>query len=341
MMETILLKNTDEDLLTAAELIKSGEIVGMPTETVYGLAADATNKDAVKKVFEAKGRPGDNPLIVHLERKEDLPLIAEDIPVSAYRLAEKFWPGPLTMVLNKRSCIPDITTGGLDTVAIRVPDNEAARKLIGFAGVPIAAPSANRSGYPSPTTAQHVMDDMNGRISAVIDGGACRVGLESTVICFEGYDSVRILRPGFITAEDLRTVVDDVIIDKNASADEPLGSEDAAPISPGMKYTHYSPKAEVILIRADINSFQEYISDKYTENTYSLIFDYDKENFKYRYMTYGDDYTEQANQLFTKLRELDALGADKIFVRAPRKEGIGLAVYNRLIRASGFEVIEL
>ncbi len=338
MKDIKYLNNSENDLEIAALLIKSGEIVGVPTETVYGLGADATNADAVKKIFEAKGRPADNPLIVHVSDIEMMKQYTEDIPTVVYRLAEKFWPGPLTMVLSKKTNIPDLVTAGMDTVGIRMPSNESIRTIIKYLGKPIAAPSANKSGYPSPTTAQHVIDDMAGKIAAVVDDGPCAVGLESTVITFEGYDSVRILRPGVITPEQLKTVVDDVIIDKNITSDEMVDVEDVR--SPGMKYKHYSPKAKIILVREGLEMFKKYVSEQEEPDSCSLIFDYDAAGFPYRYMTYGNTPQEQAQQLFAKLREADKQKIKVLYVRAPRKEGIGLAVYNRLIRAAGYEVVE-
>ena len=248
---TEILSPTDENIEKAGRLLGSGEVVGIPTETVYGLAADATNPDAVSKIFVAKGRPQDNPLIVHIADKADIEKYAKDIPEIAYRLADKFWPGPLTMVLPKKDIIPEVTSGGLDTVGIRFPSNPIAQKIIKAAGLPLAAPSANLSGKPSTTTAKHVYDDMNGRISAIVDGGACSVGVESTVISFSGEDVI-ILRPGFISKEDLLTVADNVIIDKGVLSEM---SEDAVVASPGMKYKHYSPKANVVIVEGEYDKF--------------------------------------------------------------------------------------
>ncbi len=338
MKEIKYLTNSESDLEIASLLLKCGEIVGVPTETVYGLAADATNEEAVAKIFEAKGRPADNPLIIHVSSIDMMKQYTEDIPSIVYRLADNFWPGPLTMVLPKRSNVPDIVTAGMDTVAVRMPSNPVIRKIIDLVGKPLAAPSANISGYPSPTSAQHVIDDMSGRIAAVVDGGSCSVGLESTVISFEGYDSVRILRPGFITPEQLQSVVDDVIIDKNITSNEMIDVSQVR--SPGMKYKHYSPRARVVLVREGIEMFKKYVSEHEDEKSCSLIFDYDVADFPYKYMTYGKTPEEQAQQIFAKLREADRLGIKTLFVRSPRKEGVGLAVYNRLIRAAGYEVVE-
>lgn len=338
MKEINCLSGSESDLEIAASLINNGEVVALPTETVYGLAADATNRDAVAAIFEAKGRPADNPLIIHVSDLDMMKRYTEDIPSAAFRLAEKFWPGPLTMILPKKSNVPEIVTGGLDTVAVRMPAHETMRRVIELVGRPLAAPSANLSGSPSPTSAKHVIDDMNGRISAVVDGGECSVGVESTVISFEGYDSVRILRPGLITAEQLRAVIDEVIIDDNILSD--VVPEVKEVRSPGMKYKHYSPEAHVVLVREGIDNFIKYVSGQPEEDRCCLIFDEDAEDFPFNYMTYGSTPEEQAKQIFSKLREADKRGIKTLYVRAPRKDGVGLAVYNRLIRAAGYEVVE-
>lgn len=335
-MGTLLLDENQLDI--AAKLITSGEVVGIPTETVYGLGADASNEKAVRKIFSAKGRPADNPLIVHLADFSEAEKYTKSIPVLAWKLAEKFIPGALTIVLPKNEKIPSVTSGGLDTVGIRVPAHPVMHRIIEISGCPIAAPSANKSGYPSPTTAQHVIRDMNGIIPAVIDGGECHYGVESTVIAIENEDTVRILRPGCITAEMLGTVSGKVIVDKAVLKGLETGEKAT---SPGMKYKHYSPSAAIIMIESDLDKFTDYVGEHYGEGVYSLIFDGDKENFPYRYMTYGADSLQQAQQIFRRLRELDDCHAVRVYVRSPEKDGIGLAVYNRLIRAAGFEVIRL
>jgi L-threonylcarbamoyladenylate synthase len=337
-METLMLSSSEEDLLIASELIKSGHVVGMPTETVYGLGADATNPKAVEEIFRAKGRPMDNPLIVHIARVEDANKIAKDIPELFFKLAEKFWGGPLTMIVPKKDIIPYETSGGLDTVGIRLPSHPIAKRLIELSGVPISAPSANTSGYPSPTTAQHVLHDMNGKVSAIVDGGACAVGVESTVISFDDENTVRILRPGYITFEDLKTVAKNVVLDKGILSE--IGADEKV-ASPGMKYKHYSPTADVKILEGSLDSFIEYVSKHNGDGVYSLIFESDVENFPFQYLTYGDSDLEHAQQVFSKLRELDTIGAKTVYIRKPNVNGIGLAVYNRLIRASGFEVITL
>lgn len=336
--KTKILSSKKDDLIYAAELLSAGEVVGIPTETVYGLAADATNNLSVAKIFTAKGRPADNPLIVHLSDISDIELYVKEIPPLAYILAREFCPGPLTMVMKKRDIIPSITSGGLDTVGIRIPYHKIARELIKLSGKPLAAPSANLSGSPSPTQAMHVFHDMNGRVPAIIDGGSCPVGVESTVISFEN-DGIRLLRPGFITVEDFENMGITVYRDKGIIEETPFGEK---VLSPGMKYKHYSPKANVTIINSDLDNFNEYIKKHNNDDTYAMIFDYDKGYYPFgNYMTYGNDSKEQAAQLFDVLRRFDEINAKQIYARCPSTEGIGLAVYNRLLRAAGFEVIHL
>jgi len=337
-METQLLGDSLQQLEKAAELIKNGEVVGIPTETVYGLGADASNEEAVRKIFAAKGRPADNPLIVHLADFSDAEKYTTRIPALARRLAEKFCPGPFTIILPKNDKIPHVTSGGLDTVGIRIPAHPVMRRIIELSGCPIAAPSANTSGLPSPTTAAHVMDDMKGKIAAVVDGGQSEFGVESTVIAIENENTVRILRPGCVTREDMLKVCGNVIID-HAILNE-LGKDEKA-ASPGMKYKHYSPKADVVLIDSDIEQFTAYVGRYNGDKVYSLIFDGDKEGFPYNCLAYGADSLQQAHNVFSALRQLDEMGAEKVFVRAPSTDGVGLAVYNRLIRSAGFEVIRI
>ena len=244
MMETLLLQaKEEEDIRRAGQLLRQGGVVAIPTETVYGLAADATNPQAVQKIFEAKGRPQDNPLIVHIASLEELPALVRQVPDAAKKLAETFWPGPLTMIFYKSEKIPAETSAGLDTVGIRMPQHLAARQVIQAAGVPLAAPSANRSGRPSPTTAEHVMNDMKGRIDAVLDGGPCQVGVESTVVDMTG-DVPRVLRPGAVTREQILRVLGSVEVDSAVFHEVAPGEVVRAP---GMKYRHYAPKAPVLL----------------------------------------------------------------------------------------------
>jgi L-threonylcarbamoyladenylate synthase len=268
LYNTEILRSSDNnDIIKAARLLAGGEVVGIPTETVYGLAADATNENAVKKIFEAKGRPQDNPLIVHLSEPSELELYVKDIPYTAYRLAEKFWPGPLTMVLPKRDIIPNATSAGLDTVGIRIPAHKTAREIIKACGKPLAAPSANLSGSPSPTSAQHVFKDMIGRIPAVVDGGVCPVGVESTVISF-AEDGVNLLRPGFISVSDLEAVAGKVYLAKGITEAVPNTEK---VLSPGMKYKHYSPEANITIIDATIEDFAKYFEANSNKNTYAMI----------------------------------------------------------------------
>lgn len=334
--KTRLLTSSEADIQYAAELLRSGEVVGMPTETVYGLAADAENSAAVKKIFAAKGRPSDNPLIVHIEDISRLEEYVRDIPETAYALAEKFWPGPLTMVLPKRGNVPDVTSAGLDTVGIRIPYHPAARRLIEISGKALAAPSANLSGSPSPTTAAHVAADMYGRIPAIIDGGSCPVGVESTVVSFDG-GAIRILRPGFVSAEELsefgKTAADRHILE--------AALEGETVRSPGMKYKHYSPKANVTIVDGGREEYMEYVGSRRGEGVFAMPFDSDAKECAIPYISYGDTSEEQAARLFAVLREFDELGAKQVYARCPSKNGVGLAVYNRLLRAAGFEVTEI
>ena len=336
-MITKVLDCSDADLVFAAELIKRGEVVGVPTETVYGLAANAFDENAVQKIFKAKGRPSDNPLIVHISDFKMVYDIAREVPQPAYKLAERFWPGPLTMIMPKSDRIPNITSGGLDTVGIRFPSHPAARRLIELSGVPLAAPSANLSGSPSPTTAGRVFEDMNGRIPAIIDGGESQVGVESTVICFEG-DGVRILRPGGITREMLLEVCTTVTLDSGV-----LKELDPSAVvrSPGMKYKHYAPKAEVRLIKGELSKYKEYVSEHFEDGDCCLLFDESEAVCDFPYLCYGSASSEQAHELFERLRQLDERGAKTVFARCPEQDGVGLAVYNRILRASGFHVIDL
>lgn len=330
-MITEILPYNSDSIKKAAEIIKNGGLVGMPTETVYGLAANALDENAVAAIFKAKGRPQDNPLIVHISRMEQLKPLVREIPDVALRLAEKFWAGPLTMIFPKADVIPDVTSGGLDTVAVRMPQSEAARALIDTCGLPIAAPSANLSGSPSPTTAKHVFDDMNGRIPLIIDGGACSCGVESTVLCFRD-DKIHILRPGGVTAEMLSELAE-VEIDKAVCAKP---AENERVLSPGMKYKHYSPKADVLIVDEHGEAFLDYCSTHCVGKTVALGIGTESRGM---FIDYGADPETQAQRLFALLREADDSGADTVFVEMPSQSGVGLAVYNRLLRAAGFRVV--
>jgi L-threonylcarbamoyladenylate synthase len=328
----------EESIFRAAKLLTRGELVAIPTETVYGLAANALDKTAVEAIFSAKGRPQDNPLIVHLADKSWLLKYALDIPRDAYKLIEAFWPGPLTIILKKSLLIPDVVSAGLDTAAFRLPSHPVARAIIEKVGLPLAAPSANISGSPSPTTAAHVLSDLGGRIAAIVDGGECSVGVESTVVSLCG-EIPTVLRPGGVTTEMLREVIGNVVIDRavlNGLED------DAKASSPGMKYKHYSPKAHVVIIKGELSKIVNRVNAM-GEGATMLCFDGEEAIFNLPCVTYGarEDSAEQARRLFDALRRLDDIGAKTVYARCPAKTGMGLAVYNRLLRAAGFEVIEV
>ena len=336
MFETKMLSSGESSIKEAVKLLKNGEVVGMPTETVYGLGANALDENAVRKIFTAKGRPADNPLIVHISDFEMIKPLVKEIPELAHKCAEEFWPGPLTMIMPKSNIIPSVTSGGLDSVGIRMPSHKTARAIIEKCGFPIAAPSANLSGSPSPTTAGHVFNDMNGRIPAIVDGGFSAVGVESTVISFEN-DAIRILRPGFISAEDLKEITPNVIIDKGVIAQLENG---AVARSPGMKYKHYAPKADITIIDGSLDAFRSYVAKNKCNGLICMTFsDSDCDGLGVRTLSYGDTDEKQAHLLFDTLRELDNIGAKKVFARCPRKDGVGLAVYNRLLRAAAFQVV--
>ncbi len=322
----------------AAALLAAGELVAIPTETVYGLAANALDGDAVKRIFAAKGRPQDNPLIVHIASEDALQSLVSHVPDSAKLLARAFWPGPLTMILPKAACIPEEVSAGLDTVAVRLPAHTVAQAVIKAAGVPLAAPSANRSGLPSPTAAEHVLQDLDGKIAAILDGGACKVGVESTVVTLCGEHPV-LLRPGGITLEQLRAVLPDITVDAAVEHQMEAGQRAA---SPGMKYKHYAPKTEITVVKGGINEFVEYLKTQQDGTCGVLCFDGEEEHFSCPCVSYGakDNPKAQARRLFDALREVDALGVKRVFARCPATCGLGLAVYNRLIRAAAFHLIE-
>ena len=338
-MQTKHYTDREEDLTAAAELLRAGELVAIPTETVYGLAADARNGAAVASIFAAKGRPSDNPLIVHIADKRELATLVAEIPPVAEALAEAYWPGPLTMIFNKADGVPDEVTAGLDTVAVRMPSHPIARRLIALSGCPLAAPSANRSGSPSPTDAHRVAEDMDGRIAAIVDGGACSIGVESTVISVCG-DRVRLLRPGAVTVEMLDAIAGAVEIDEAVL--NPL-RDGATAASPGMKYKHYAPEARVVLVRGSAEAYRNYVNANACDGVMALCFDGEERGLTVPYLTYGhrDDAVTQAKRVFEALRLLDEKKARVAYTACPSPEGIGLAVYNRLLRAAGFEVVIL
>lgn len=330
---------TSNDIDIAADIIKNGGLVAIPTETVYGLAANALDGKAVSKIFKAKGRPMDNPLIVHVSCIEEIDKLVSEIPPQAKKLANTFWPGPLTIILKRSNIIPAEVSAGLDTVAIRLPNNDVTRKLIKIAGVPLAAPSANTSGSPSPTSANHVLHDLDGKIDAILDAGNCRVGLESTVITLTS-PVPTLLRPGGITVEELRNVLGNVEIDK-AVIDKIDSLETVS--SPGMKYKHYSPKTKIVIVDGDNESFIKYVNSRSSDKVAALCYIDDQPKLNVKTVTFGkmNDYNMQASELFSALRKIDDLNVNIVYARCPKKSGVGLAVYNRLIRAAGFEVVKL
>lgn len=312
-------------------------IVALPTETVYGLFADATDATACKSIFEAKDRPMDNPLIVHISSYDMLRKVAKDIPDDAIKLADFFWPGPLTIILKKTTLIPNEVSAGLDTVGIRMPKNPIILEIISRTNLPLAGPSANRSGRPSPTDAQCVEVDLKGRIPLIIDGGSCDIGVESTVVSLVQEIPI-IFRPGFVTQKQISEVLGkEVFLSKGIS--EEL-SQDEKVLSPGLKHKHYAPKAQITIVNASFEKYKELVEK---ENATALCFDEYAEKIKVKSVSFGkkDDSVEQANRLFSALRELDEIYATKVYATMPQLEGVGLAVYNRLLRAAAFRVVNL
>lgn len=340
MVETkIAIINPDdtEKLKEAADIIKNGGIVAIPTETVYGLAASAYDENAVKKIFDAKGRPQDNPLIVHICELSQLYEVAAAVPKNAEKLVKKFMPGPLTIILPKSERVPDIVTAGLENVAVRMPLHETAREFIKQCGVPLAAPSANISGSPSPTSAQHVYDDLNGKIPLIIDGGECAVGVESTVISLVS-DIPEVLRPGAITVEQLEEALGEISV--NPAILEEVNTNKKVS-SPGLLHKHYSPKTKVIAVKGSAKDFAEYVNSQKDENICALVFEEDKDLLDVPYIVYGkkNDYHSQEHSLFKSLRQIDTLEKGICYAELPNDEKEGLAVLNRLLRAAEFSVI--
>jgi L-threonylcarbamoyladenylate synthase len=333
------------DLEECAEVIKRGGLVVFPTETVYGLGADGTNADAARKIYAAKGRPSDNPLIIHIAHPSD----AEKYVYvnDTYKLiAEAFMPGPITVVLPARDDVPMQTRANLPTVAVRCPSHPVAKRLIQLAGVPIAAPSANLSGSPSPTKAEHVIDDMQGRVDIIIDGGEAEFGLESTIVKIDSNGAVTLLRPGKITVSDLEAVCGPITV--AAAVTAPLGEGETV-LSPGMKYRHYAPKSPLYLVDGDAESFVKLVDERSKLCRVAVLcYASDKTLFEksapgtYTY-AFGDktDEISQAHLLFDILRDCDKRGFDEIYAPVPTKAGIGLALYNRMIRAAAYHIIKL
>ncbi|MBQ2933477.1 MAG: threonylcarbamoyl-AMP synthase [Clostridia bacterium] len=330
-------KDYDNSVKLASQILKDGGIVAVPTETVYGLAASAYNDNAISAVFAAKGRPQDNPLIVHISNLDMLKEVARDVPESAYQCAKAFWPGPFTMVLPKGKKIANSVSAGLDTVAVRFPSEKTVCDIITTSGLPLAAPSANTSGRPSPTTAAHVCADLDGKIDAIVMGNDCTVGVESTVVSLCG-DIPRLLRPGAVTPKQLKTILPNLVIDDAVLSKLKEGQTVA---SPGMKYKHYAPNTETFLVEGCSNSFVKFVNTK--TDCAAICFDEEYYNVSIKKISYGSKRNEStlAQNLFSVLRKVDTLGVKEVYIHAPSKDGVGLAVYNRLIRACGFKVISL
>ncbi|MBQ9973515.1 MAG: threonylcarbamoyl-AMP synthase [Oscillospiraceae bacterium] len=335
---------TNRDIQLAAELLRSGGLVGIPTETVYGLGANALDPDAVSRIFVAKGRPQDNPLIIHIPAADWIDRYCVDVPQSARILADRFWPGPMTMVLPRAAVVPDVVTAGLDTVGVRCPGHELCRQIIEQAGVPVAAPSGNTSGRPSPTTAQHMLEDMDGKIDAIVDGGPCDVGVESTIIDLTG-DVPRLLRPGGITLEQLEAVLGQVEVDPAVTRSMKKGEK---PRAPGMAYRHYAPKAPVTVVSGDPEASANYILGHIQPGEGVICFDDQAGLFAHMIPAHhtvrlgvSTDKAEQARHLFDALRTFDHTEVTAIWAQCPDNGGIGLAVVNRLSKAAGFHIIEL
>ncbi len=353
-METVIVNVTDdnqdreqirEKILAAGRIIKQGGLVAFPTETVYGLGADALNPQASRRIYEAKGRPSDNPLIVHISSMEALEKIAERVPEQARKLAEKFWPGPLTMIFEKKELVPLETTGGLETVAVRMPGHPTALALTEAGGGFIAAPSANLSGRPSPTTAKHVVQDLKGRIPMILDGGSVGIGIESTIVDFSE-EIPMILRPGYLTEEMIRNVIGTLRTDPGLKTENPR----VRPRAPGMKYRHYAPKGELILVSGAGEKVREKINELARkageEGRTAGIIGTDETRGEYRYGlvksigTRADEDTI-ARRLYGILREFDELDVDIIYSESFSTAGIGQAIMNRLLKAAGHQIIEV
>ena len=339
-METLYLSATDAQTpAIAAQIVRSGGLVAIPTETVYGLGANGLDEAAVAKIFEAKGRPQDNPLILHISGPEQIELFCHHIPQKAYDLAERFWPGPLTIVLPAKSTVPKRTTGGLSTVAVRCPDSDVTRQIIRLSGVPLAAPSANISGKPSTTTAEHVRHDHDGRIDAIVDGGACRVGVESTIVDLTE-ERPRLLRPGGIGPEELLEVLGDLVIDKAGTAQV---DKDAVVKAPGMKYRHYAPQEPVVIVSGSREKAAAYIRSHFVPGDRVLCFEEDLPLYEgCAPVSYGReaDVNTLSAGLFAALRELDDPSIHQVYARCPVGGGVAYAVQNRLKKAAAFHIVD-
>lgn len=339
MKTQILRADAPDTAAVAAQIIRAGGLVALPTETVYGLGANGLEPTAVAKIFAAKGRPQDNPLILHVTDMAQAEQFCHSIPQAAYALAERFWPGPLTIVLPARDNVPKCTTAGLSTVAVRCPDCDVTREVIRLSGVPIAAPSANKSGKPSTTTAQHVLHDHDGNIDAVIDGGACRVGVESTIVDLTE-ERPRLLRPGGITPEQLVEVLGDLVVDKAVTAQI---DQDAVVKAPGMKYRHYAPDCQVVIVAGSREAAARYIHGQYQPGDRVLCFAEELALYEgCAPLSYGQeaDVATLSAGLFSALRELDDPAVQKVYARCPVGGGIAYAVQNRLKKAAAFQIVQ-
>lgn len=342
LIKEIDINKPDQDLISLfATMLADGKTVIFPTETVYGLGANALDEDAAIKIYQAKGRPSDNPLLVHVADKEDVYDLVENIDDRAKLLMDKFWPGPLTIVFKKKAIIPDRTSGGLDTVAIRMPSDQVARDLIRRAGVPIAAPSANISGRPSPTKPEHIIRDMDGRVDGILVGGPCNYGVESTIVDLSD-DIAMVLRPGSVTLEMLREVLGQVDLDPSLKNKD----DNVKAKAPGMKYKHYSPQAQVYIVKADdLEGFAERVDSLCEDNAKKglkigvMTMNYDQHSYQAKVFDLGGSYTEVAKNLFDSLISLDRESIDIAYVPYFEERGIGVAIMNRLKKAAAYRII--
>lgn len=339
-IKTVLRPADEAGIDQAAQLLRRGEIFALPTETVYGIAADARQRAAVRKIFEAKGRPQDNPLIVHVAGPEMLPGLVAEVPERAQLLISAFCPGPLTIIMPRGPEVADECCAGLDTVGIRMPSHPVAREVIRRSGCAFAAPSANLSGRPSPTNAQDVLADMDGRLPLILDGGECAVGVESTVVSVVG-PKPTLFRPGHITLEDLERALGEEV-EVSAAILEKL-PEGAVVRSPGMKYKHYAPKADITILDGSFEQFQAYVQAHADQNPSCLCFTGEASKLGVPCVEYGreGDGADQAKHLFRSLRALDEQGDGVVYARCPGRDGLSMAVYNRLVRAAAFRVVQL
>lgn len=339
-IKTVLRPADEAGIDQAAQLLRRGEIFALPTETVYGIAADARQRAAVRKIFEAKGRPQDNPLIVHVAGPEMLPGLVAEVPERAQLLISAFCPGPLTIIMPRGPEVADECCAGLDTVGIRMPSHPVAREVIRRSGCAFAAPSANLSGRPSPTNAQDVLADMDGRLPLILDGGECAVGVESTVVSVVG-PKPTLFRPGHITLEDLERALGEEV-EVSAAILEKL-PEGAVVRSPGMKYKHYAPKADITILDGSFEQFQAYVQAHADQNPSCLCFTGEASQLGVPCVEYGreGDGADQAKHLFRSLRALDEQGDGVVYARCPGRDGLSMAVYNRLVRAAAFRVVQL